>query len=33
MEKLGASGQEGVAIKVRIGKDLGPYDELFKGRS
>ena len=33
MEKLGASGQEGVAIKVRIGKDLVPYDELFNGRS
>jgi hypothetical protein len=33
MEKLDASGQESVAIKVRIGKDLVPYDELFKGRS
>jgi tetratricopeptide (TPR) repeat protein len=33
MEKLGTSGQESVAIKVRIGKDLVPYDELFKERS
>jgi tetratricopeptide (TPR) repeat protein len=33
MEKLRTPGQKSVKIKVRIGKDLVPYDELFKGRS
>jgi tetratricopeptide (TPR) repeat protein len=33
MEKLRTSGQKSVKIKVRLGKDLVPYDELFKGRS
>lgn len=30
MEKLNRSGPKSVKIKVRIGKDLVPYDELFK---
>jgi tetratricopeptide (TPR) repeat protein len=33
MEKLKTPGQKSVKIKVRIGKDLVPYDELFKGHS
>ena len=33
MEKLRTPDQKSVKIKVRIGKDLVPYDELFKGRS
>jgi hypothetical protein len=31
MEKRRISGQAGIKIKVQIGKDLVPYDELFKG--
>jgi tetratricopeptide (TPR) repeat protein len=30
MEKLRTPGQKSVKIKVRIGKDLVPYDKLFK---
>jgi tetratricopeptide (TPR) repeat protein len=33
MEKLRAPDQKSVKIKVRIGKDLVPYDKLFKGHS
>ncbi len=33
MEKLRRPGQKRVKIKVRIGKDLVPYDALFKGHS
>jgi len=31
MEKLKTPGQKSVKIKVRIGKDLVPYDKLFEG--
>jgi tetratricopeptide (TPR) repeat protein len=31
MEKLKMPGQKSVKIKVRIGKDLVPYNKLFKG--
>jgi tetratricopeptide (TPR) repeat protein len=33
MVKVRTSGQKSTKIKVRIGKDLVPYDELFKGHS
>ena len=33
MEKLRTPGYESEKIRIRIGKDLVPYDDLFKGHS
>jgi hypothetical protein len=33
MERLKTPDQKSEKIKVRIGKDLMPYDEIFKERS